>query len=267
MPGFTTRLGLYKPGGGSSGSYGADEQVDIDKINGNMDALDAVVGFPEYTSTTRPSVPFGGQTIYESDTKRYMRYNQPLAQWTEVVSPAQGLTMIKPTIVATGGSAVLSGSQIVCTAVNSISINNCFSSLYDDYLVLIRWTAMTLATDINLKLRVAGVDNAAAAYTGQRIWAVNGAAPPSVAQTINGTTGFLLSASTSQFGTITLDLFSPNKAEQTQGNGLFQSVGSNMANGTFGLFHNTNIQADGMTISVATGTVTCVIEIYGRSKG
>lgn len=67
MPGFTSRLNLYKPGGGSSGTI-PDEVVDVDRINDNSDLIDAAVGAPNYTSGTRPPAPFPGQIIYETDT-------------------------------------------------------------------------------------------------------------------------------------------------------------------------------------------------------
>lgn len=40
MPASTPFLGLYKPGGGSSGLITPDEVVDIDRLNGNSDAID-----------------------------------------------------------------------------------------------------------------------------------------------------------------------------------------------------------------------------------
>jgi hypothetical protein len=40
VAGTTDRLGLYLPGGGSSGAYGENETADIDRINGNFVILD-----------------------------------------------------------------------------------------------------------------------------------------------------------------------------------------------------------------------------------
>lgn len=67
MPAFTSRLNLYKPGGGSSGTI-PDEVVDVDKLNDNSDKIDAAIGAPNFTSGTRPAAPFPGQLIYETDT-------------------------------------------------------------------------------------------------------------------------------------------------------------------------------------------------------
>lgn len=49
---FTPNLGLYKPGGGSSGLIEPDEAADIDKLNGNSDILDSTIGTMESTLTT-----------------------------------------------------------------------------------------------------------------------------------------------------------------------------------------------------------------------
>jgi len=75
MPAFTTRLGLYKPGGGSSGLITPDEVVDIDKLNDNFDKIDANIGIAVVTSTTRPSTPFVDQIIDERDTGRMLRWD------------------------------------------------------------------------------------------------------------------------------------------------------------------------------------------------
>lgn len=40
----TPNLGMYLPGGGSTGTHGADETADVDKINGNFDLIDTAYG-------------------------------------------------------------------------------------------------------------------------------------------------------------------------------------------------------------------------------
>jgi hypothetical protein len=81
MSALTTRLGLYKPGGGLTGLITPDEVADIDKINSNMDKLDAAIGYFVCTSTTRPSSPFPGQPIFETDTKNVLYWNAGSGQW------------------------------------------------------------------------------------------------------------------------------------------------------------------------------------------
>lgn len=60
MSTLTTRLGLVKPAGPEYFSVGTD--------NDNNDKIDAAVGFEECTSSTRPSSPYNGKGIYETDT-------------------------------------------------------------------------------------------------------------------------------------------------------------------------------------------------------
>lgn len=87
MPGFTSRLNLYKPGGGSSGVI-PDEVVDVDKINDNSDKIDAAVGAPNFTSGTRPPAPFPGQLIRETDTRLLKQWDG--ATWLTVGGDAIG---------------------------------------------------------------------------------------------------------------------------------------------------------------------------------
>lgn len=67
MPTTTTRLALSKPLG--------TETVDIGVLNANADKLDAAAGATICTSTTRPSTPYSGQVIYETDTGYYYVYS------------------------------------------------------------------------------------------------------------------------------------------------------------------------------------------------
>ena len=69
MTQYTSKLNLYKPGGGSTGLNTPDETADIDKLNGNFDIIDSKIGTAVVTSSTRPSAPFAGQQIYETNTK------------------------------------------------------------------------------------------------------------------------------------------------------------------------------------------------------
>jgi hypothetical protein len=58
----TTKLGLIKPD--------FDDVVDVSELNDNFDDIDAAVGSTIVTSTTRPTSPWDGQIIYETDTKK-----------------------------------------------------------------------------------------------------------------------------------------------------------------------------------------------------
>jgi len=61
MATFTSRLGLRKPVDADDVNVNTDLGVNFDKI-------DTVISFTTCTSTTRPSTPFTGQGIWETDT-------------------------------------------------------------------------------------------------------------------------------------------------------------------------------------------------------
>jgi len=85
MPAFTTRLGMYIPGGGSLGLGGDDEVADIDRINQGLLRLDEVVGVPELS--TFPGDPFPGQVVSVSGDTYY--WSDSLGQWRQL-SPHVG---------------------------------------------------------------------------------------------------------------------------------------------------------------------------------
>lgn len=73
----TTRLGLSKPA--------TTDLVDIAVLNGNFDKTDAAAGAYVCTSTTRPSTPYSGQIIYETDTSRSLIWNSATSTWLTLV--------------------------------------------------------------------------------------------------------------------------------------------------------------------------------------
>lgn len=64
MPASTPFLGLYKPGGGSTGLITPDEVVDIDRLNANSDLIDAFA--KSYGSATKRNHSFYGPATLRS---------------------------------------------------------------------------------------------------------------------------------------------------------------------------------------------------------
>lgn len=90
MSGNTSKLGLYLPGGGSSGAYGPDEQVDVDELNHNFEKIDAAVGLGYVTSGSRPSQPYIGEIIRETDTKNTLFWFGIESRWAPIGTPNAG---------------------------------------------------------------------------------------------------------------------------------------------------------------------------------
>jgi hypothetical protein len=87
MSASTPRLGLTKPGGGSTGIITPADIVDIDVLNASFDKIDASIGYAIVTSGTRPSSPFNGQQIFETDTKNEMYWSTAGSRWIPVGVP------------------------------------------------------------------------------------------------------------------------------------------------------------------------------------
>jgi len=79
----TTRLGLYK-----SKSDGSELVSYTQDIGQNLDKLDAAAGFQIVTSSTRPSSPYAGKPIAESDTSYRSYFSNGTApasaSWVEI---------------------------------------------------------------------------------------------------------------------------------------------------------------------------------------
>lgn len=75
MGAFTSRAGLYKPGGGSTGLILPDETVDIDKLNGNFDKIDALLGARNIPSASSYTGNMDGDLVYAQDTHFLQMYS------------------------------------------------------------------------------------------------------------------------------------------------------------------------------------------------
>lgn len=123
----TTRVGLYKPL--SDGS----ELVNVSQdLNGNTDLLDLAVGFQTCTASTRPSTPYSGKPIFQSDTS-YSTYfsngtSPASASWVEI--PNSSATFANNLKLASGKQVNInaSGSSASYTALNAATSTAFISS-------------------------------------------------------------------------------------------------------------------------------------------
>ena len=154
-------------------------------------------------------------------------------------------------------------AQTTFTASSSITADNIFTSTYANYLVLFTFDASG-AINLNMRLRVGGVDNStAASYARQSIEVDN--------TTVTGFRGtsaeFLLGGgSTTGPSTVALNLFQPAVADET----LFQCNNQKQVTNPILFlnyaFHNQSTAYDGFNIFPASGTITGYYAVYGYSK-
>jgi hypothetical protein len=161
----------------------------------------------------------------------------------------QGLTLINTTTFS---------------AVASTSINDVFSSTYDNYLLLARLTAATIANDLVLRLRVSGSDDTTANYNanGQRI------ATSVVRIASYAATSYRIGETGSQKVSCETKIFGPNLAALTQ----FHTTANNGFTNPFECLlnygsHNVATSFTGFTIFLdGGGNMTGDVSVYGIKK-
>ena len=97
------------------------------------------------SAATRPASPYEGQCIFQKDTDQLLVWNG--TAWVIPNAPAQnpdGLELITTATCSSGGTAV-GGVTTIGSAVTNVVIANAFSSIYDNYKIVISGMAASSA--------------------------------------------------------------------------------------------------------------------------
>lgn len=273
MADFTSHLNLYKPGGGSTGTITPDEVVDIDRVNQNMDVIDAAIEVlddfrvaqngrnQQYRGVAANIGSVSGMT--RGDTYRETDGDFRLWEYdgTNWVAGENGLYLIRPTTVVNG--TVNAAGEIVPTAASSCSLNGVLSSRFRSYLIVFSLKGSSSAS-LRAYLRNAGVDLTTAVYVVQGFNSNAGAL-----SSASGTVGDIpLSAAAAGFHTGELSLSDPAKAAKKTGRA---TVGTDTTLTRITSFYASTVDAntyDGITFSLNAGTFDVghanFIKVYGR---
>ena len=191
----------------------------------------------------------------------YPALGQQLAEDIEDVLPTiGGLAPVSPTSIASGGgSASTTNNTTSYSGVTSISLNGVFTSAYSVYRIL--WELDPSAnTSAEMRLRASGSD----ITTGNYYWAEtrtgwNGSGSNSGAPTTN-TWRFTSTDGSTLNSWGSFDLYDPNLNQDKAFTGL--TVFSQAVSHWSGAFYASTV-ADGLTMYVASGTITGKISVYG----
>jgi len=180
-----------------------------------------------------------------------------------------GMKLIVPSSVAVGsgtGSVSTSGA-VSFSGVSSVSINDCFSSTYDNYKIAFELdsTSGTGGTGINMRLRVGGADNSSANYWNNRIFgqasSVTSSGPTSA------DTSFLSVSEYDNVGmsTYMYDLFSPFRTATTGLVGIGQFRYTSFYQHSQLKTGQTTVTTSytGFTLLTTSGTMTGRVKVYG----
>jgi len=209
-------------------------------------------GIPVFATTTTRDAAFGGS-------------NKTLAQgqycYIEASSQLQVYTGSAWQSVGTGLTYI---TQATPTAVASVSINNCFTSTFANYLLLIDMTAAVGDGVITARLRSGGTDSNTN-YVGQRL--IGQATTVAATANPSGTDDAYFStiqATTASSYALSSNIYSPALARGTVFNTF---AGSNDGAGSVIQFvwnnHTTASAYDGITVFTSGTSFTGTIRVYG----
>lgn len=102
-----------------------------------------------------------------------------------------GMDLIVPTSVA-GAGVTLSGGQISFASATSVSVNGCFTSLYENYAYVLNCPSGSGA--ITYRYRISGTDNSTTAYVARSVY-VAASATPAVVYATGLTAGLAITLS------------------------------------------------------------------------
>ena len=175
-----------------------------------------------------------------------------------------GMDLITPTSVA-GTGVTFSGGAISFSAATSISVNGCFSSVYQNYKILIDYTSPG-APGFYYRFRTGGVDNSTSNYQWQRHQASGASVTAALASSQNTLGGWGITASFPIFQQIELN----NPFESAYTTGWYSWARMNSLTNT-DVEQGTNIFSlttsfDGITFYPSTSTLTGSLRIYGYKK-
>jgi hypothetical protein len=200
------------------------------------------------TSSTRPTAPYEGQVIYETDTD--LSYVWGGAAWQQV----------------SGGTAVGNSGLVYIGAYSAsattLFIDGCFTSTYTNYVVTVQTTATGATGSFVFKLRASGTAVSTDYYYGGLQYFTNAAA--TAAQGSNDTSITYSASSGTAYVYGTIQLSNPKVAQPTQ---IFidsNSYYSNYAGASIRGHHNLSTAYDGLQITMNTGgTITGTLRVYG----
>ena len=212
--------------------------------------------------------PFNVADTYTTTQADNLFLTQSSASTTYSPVAAGGLVLMTPTsIAATGGSGSISSTGTVSFAsASAISLNDVFSTTYDNYRIVLELTGST-NNAINMRMRVAGADNSSANYWNNRTLGQATTVASDGATTAD--TSFLRVAEfESGISTGSYDLFSPFKTQITSIQGLNQFryaafyQHSEMKTGQM----TVTTSYTGFTLIPTAGNITGTISVYGYRK-
>ena len=163
--------------------------------------------------------------------------------------------------IATPPGTILISAQTV-SAVSSVIFNNCFTSSYENYRIIVRPTASSGDPILRIRMRVSGTDATGNDYAKVDVISTGSTVTASSATATSLSIGDMTSANPAR-AAHTFDIFGPQKAADTAfiGTAAWQ-VGAAKYWYTYTASHDVATAYDGFTLFPSTGTFTGTVSVY-----
>ena len=217
------------------------------------------------TNSMATAITTNGDTLYGTGSGTFTRLG--IGSTSQILTVAGGVpTWATPAASASGMTLINSGGTTFTTT-GSFSINNCFSATYQNYKIIVNYTAVSADAYVYLKMRASATD-ASTDYNSQRIYAF--LSTVGTDKNANGTTNgqFLGEIQTAvPNGSVSeAFVYDPFGAVMTKfwvTNPEYDNVQAKPFLATAGGIHTTQTSYDGCTLLTSTGTISGKIYVYG----
>ena len=167
--------------------------------------------------------------------------------------------------VTFGGSVVGSGLDLITTqsfsAASTVSVNNCFTSTYENYRIMFYADGSASDQGVNLRLRASGIDASGANYNSQSVAA--NSTTVGGGRTTSDTNIRAAAVASNQISSSIFEIFRPNLSLKTAFQFFInQSYLDAYISIVFGN-HTLSTAYDGFSLIPGTGTITGTLRVYG----
>lgn len=168
-----------------------------------------------------------------------------------------GVTSALQTQINTAGGLVKI-TDATFSAQSAVNVNNCFTSTYENYVIVMNGTA-SAGAQIRLRMRLSGTDASGANYDWQYLEAAN--TTISASRSTSQTSADISYFTTTKSGFV-LELYGPQLADRTPyfcRTSLTLPANNHQMVGQ----HTLSTAYDGFSVFPASGTITGTLRVYG----
>jgi hypothetical protein len=183
-----------------------------------------------------------------------------------MMAAGDGLVSMTPTSIAYSGTSagINADGGVDFSAVTSLSLNGVFTSAYDNYLIVTRFTNTAAGNHNQFRLRASGSDNSTAnSYVYQRLEATSTNVAGS--RTTSNLTFLSRESATDPSGILT-HIYGPYLAQPT----ALRTVDASARLGGYitdiACTHNQSTAYDGFTVFPDSGSITGTVHVFGYEE-